>query len=428
MHTTAELTVDAAAIAHNTRLFSERTAGQLMAVLKADGFGHGSLAPLVLANGADWLGVTSIAEAMTLRAEAPAAPLLSWLNPLDADYEAAIRADVDLAVSSMRQLRFVAAAASRARRAARVHLHLDVGMNRDGAPRGEWAALCEMARLWQAQGSIDVVGIMGHLSSASDPTSPETDRERMIFDNGVRVARRRGLSPRIRHLAASAATLTRPDTHYELSRVGAGLYGIDPSRTVALRPALTLTAPVVSVRRVPRGSGVGYGHTYTTSSETTLALLPLGYGDGLPRTASGRAFVQLRGRRYPVVGLFSMDQIVVDVGDDGIQPGERATVFGPGTSGEPTVAEWADWAGTLEHDIVVGVGARVHRVDRRTIPAAAAASAALPQPTGLPEPIVPPEPSGPPTSPAAPALARSTDRPAGSDRPLPRRKQNCAAI
>jgi alanine racemase len=143
--------------------------------------------------------------------------------------------------------------------------------------------------------------------------------------------------------------------------VGAGLFGIDPARTTALRPALRLTAPVVSVKRVPRGSGVGYSHTWSTARDTSLALLPLGYGDGLPRTASGRAEVQLRGRRRPIVGVFSMDQVVVDVGDDLIRPGETATIFGSGDTGEPTVREWAEWAGTIDHAIMVGIGSRVRR-------------------------------------------------------------------
>ena len=141
----------------------------------------------------------------------------------------------------------------------------------------------------------------------------------------------------------------------------AGLAGIDPSRTTRLRPALTLTAPVVAVRRVRAGSPVGYGHSWAAPADTNLGLLPVGYADGLPRAASGQAEIMVRGRRCPVAGLISMDQTVIDLRSQQVHPGEIATVFGPGTSGEPTVADWAAWAGTIEHEIVTGIGARVHR-------------------------------------------------------------------
>ncbi|ROQ39744.1 alanine racemase [Frondihabitans sp. PhB188] len=362
MSTAAELTVDADAVARNTRLFAERAHGHLMAVLKADAFGHGDLARVATDNGASWLGTTSLADAHDLRERAPGTPILSWLNPVDADWGGAVVAGIDVAVPTAEHLHAVSRAAAAAGGIARIHLHIDLGINRDGAARSDWAALCELAALHErTSGRVRVVGIMGHLSSADAPSSPENARERMLFDNAVRVARARGLRPVVRHLAASAATLTQPEALYDLSRVGAGLYGIDPSRTTSLHSALTLTAPIVSVKRVGAGAGVGYAHTWSTSRPTSLALLPVGYGDGLPRTASGRAWVQVRGRRRPVVGLFSMDQVVVDVGDDPVMAGETATVFGPGDHGEPTVREWADWSGTIDHAIVVGIGARVTR-------------------------------------------------------------------
>ena len=177
----------------------------------------------------------------------------------------------------------------------------------------------------------------------------------------MQTARTAGLRPAVRHLAATAAALTDPRTHHTLCRIGAGLAGIDPSRTTRLHPALTLTAPVVAVRRVRAGRPVGYGHSWIAPADTNLGLLPVGYADGLPRAASGHAEVMVRGRRCPVAGLISMDQTVVDLGSQQVHPGEIATVFGPGTSGEPTVADWAAWAGTIEHEIVTGIGARVHR-------------------------------------------------------------------
>ncbi len=359
-----ELTVDLEAVAANSRLFAARAAGELMAVVKADGFGHGSLAVArtALANGATWLGVTSIEEALPLRSAGLQAPILSWLNPVDADYGAAIGSDVDLAVPSREHLTAIAAHG----RPARVHLHLDAGMARDGCPPTLWPQLCRAARRAEQQGLVRVVGVMGHLGCADVPDDPANAAGRTRFAWAVEVARSVGLRPSQRHLAATAATLTDPRAHHTLSRIGGGLVGIDPSGTTALRPAMTLTAPIVSVRRVRAGTPVGYGNTHVTTSTTWLGLLPVGYADGLPRSASNRAEVLVRGRRCPVVGRISMDQTVVDLGPTSAEPAEQVTVFGPGDLGEPTVADWAGWADTIEHEIVTGIGPRVTRSLRPT--------------------------------------------------------------
>jgi alanine racemase len=245
---------------------------------------------------------------------------------------------------------------------ARVHLQLDVGMARDGAEPERWGQLCRLAAAAEAEGLLRVVGVMGHLGCTDPGHDCAADATR-VFILAARVARAAGLRPRVRHLAATAATLTDPRTHFETCRVGAGLVGIDPSGTTVLRPAMTLTAPVISVREVPEGARVGYGHGHTTSGATRLALLPLGYADGVPRTATGRAEVLLGGRRCPVAGLVSMDQTVIDVTAlPGVAPGDTATLLGPGDAGEPTPQDWARWAGTIPHDIVTGIGARVRRL------------------------------------------------------------------
>lgn len=357
------LTVDLEAVAANVSLFAQRVAGRLMAVVKADGFGHDAVAVArtALANGASSLGVTSWEEARSLRDEGIAAPVLSWLNPVDADFASAIRRRVDLAVPGVGHLQAVAAAAVLAGRHADVHLHADVGMARDGADPACWDELCRQARLLEQRGLVRVIGVMGHLGSADSPGDPDNRTGLRRFETAVAQARRHGLRPRLRHLAATSATLSAPATHFDLCRVGAGLFGIDASRTTQLHPAMTLTAPVVSVRDVPPGTSVGYGHTHVTARHTRLALLPLGYADGVPRAASGRAWIQVGGRRHRMVGLVSMDQLVVDVGTSGVEPGDVATVFGSGDHGEPTVQEWARWAGTIEHDIVTGIGRRVSR-------------------------------------------------------------------
>ena len=354
--------IDLDAVAANTTLLARRAAGELMAVVKADGFGHGAVdvARTALAHGAGSLGVTTLDEARTLRDAGLAVPILSWLDAVDADWAFAVSHDIDVAVPSLAHLDAIAAAPGRSR----IHLYVDTGMARDGAEPALWASLCRAARRAEQRGQVEVVGVMGHLGCADDPADDCNALARTRFVWALETARAAGLRPRHRHLAATAATLTDPRTHHTMSRVGAGLVGIDPTGTTPLRPSMTLTAPVVQVRRVRAGTGVGYGHAYVAPAPTHLGLVPLGYADGIPRAASGLAEVLVRGVRRPVVGRVSMDQLVVDLGSRRLDPGEAVTVFGPGDHGEPTVADWARWAGTIEHEIVTGLGARV---ERRTI-------------------------------------------------------------
>lgn len=352
----ATLEVDLGAVTANVRTIKSRTAGELMAVVKADGYGHCQIdvARAALAGGATRLGVTSIDEARPLRAAGLTQRILSWLNPLDADFAAAVRLDIELAVPGLDHLHTIARTAP----GARVHLHLDTGMGRDGAEPARWDALCRAAR----QAEVRVVGIMGHLPCADQPGHPANTLGRNTFDWGLRMARAAGLRPADHHLAATAATLSDPLSHHTMSRIGAGLVGIDESGTVRLRPALTLTAPLVTIRDIPAGSSVGYGHTWTARRATRLGLIPVGYADGLPRLASGRAEVWAAGARRPVAGRISMDMTIIDLGPGThMNVGDLVTIFGPGDKGEPTTAEWAGWAETLEHEIVTGLSARLHR-------------------------------------------------------------------
>ena len=340
-------------MADNTRTIAGRTGAEVMAVVKADGFGLGAVdvARTALAHGATWLGVTTLAEAVQLRDARIDVPLLSWLHGPDADWAGAVARHVDLAIASVAHLDALVARAP----GARIHLQLDTGLARDGADPREWLTLCRAAARAERRGLVSVVGVMGHLAHHEDAAG----RERFAW--GVTVARRCGLRPRHRHLAATAATLTDPRSHHTMVRIGAGLVGIDPSGTTALRGALTLTAPVVTVREVEAGTSVGYGHTWTAPARTRLGLVPLGYADGLPLAASGRAEVQVSGRRRPLVGRISMDQVVVDLGGTGAGLGDLVTVLGPGDHGEPTVHDWAHWSGTLAHEILTGLGSRTRR-------------------------------------------------------------------
>ncbi len=366
----AEAVVDLAAVRHNVGVLRAVAPGAaVMAVVKADGYGHGAapVARAALAAGASWLGVATPDEALDLRADGIDAPLLAWLYLPDDDVTAAVAAGVDLSVSSRAHLRAVLAAVGRAGVPARLHLKIDSGLSRNGATPREWPDLLDAAAKAVADGAVEVVAVWSHLAHADTPDHPMLDRQAARLTAAWRTARDRGLDP-IRHLANSAATLTRPDLHFDLVRPGIAVYGLDPLgrpvRETPLRPAMTFRARVALTKRVPAGEGVSYGHAWTTPRETTLALLPVGYADGVSRALNrdGRMRVQLAGALRPVVGKVCMDQIVVDCGDAEVREGDRAVLFGPGADGEPTAQDWADELGTIHYEVVTGVhGRRVTR-------------------------------------------------------------------
>lgn len=360
---TARLETDLEAVAANVRWIRSRTQGELMAVVKADGFGAGlgPLAHTALVNGATWLGVAGLEEARAVRRAGLLAPMLSWRNDLTSDFAWALAHGVDLAISDVGQLQAVTEAGRRTGRVARLHLHADCGMAREGAAPEDWAALCRRAHRAELDGLAEVVAVMGHLAVADRPEDPENARERARFAAAVRIAHEAGLRPRHRHLAATAAALHDRASRHTMVRVGAGLVGIDPAGGTDLRGALRLTSSVLSVRAAAAGTPVGYGHTWRAPQPTVLGVVGLGYADGIPRSSSGRGEVLVAGRRCAVVGRVSMDQVVVDLGAEGARPGAQVTVFGPGDAGEPRLEDWARWAGTIPHEIATGVGPRVHR-------------------------------------------------------------------
>jgi len=346
------------AVAANVHRVREATGARIMAVVKADGYGHGALvvAESALAAGATWLGVTDVAEAVALREAGIEVPILSWLNPAGADACVAARHRIDIAVGSVDELRELVADAVEPVRA---HLHVDTGMCRGGVPVEDWRELLEVARA--AAGRIEVVGVMGHLPRADegDPgaNAPAVLRMRQARDAVLRA----GFGPVLVHLAATSGALTDPATHFGMVRVGAGLVGIDPSESVALTGASRLTASVVQSAFVPRGTAIGYGGVFVTERATHVSVIGVGYADGIPRELSGGAGIEIEGRRHPIVGRVSMDQIVVDTGEVEVLRGTTATVFGPEGGAVPSVQEWARWAGTIPHTIVTGIGTRVQR-------------------------------------------------------------------
>ena len=363
----AEVRVDLDAIRANVAHLVAGTSAEVMAVVKSDGYGHGMVASAraALDGGATWLGVASLPEATALRASGVTAPILAWLIAPGLPLHEAVAAGIDLSVAAPALLDEVIVAADRAERVARVHLKIDTGMSRGGATPAEWPLLVEAAAKARADGLIDVVGVWSHLACADEPGHPSVDAQLAAFHDALEVAGRFGVTPRYRHLANSAAVLTRPDTHFDLVRPGLAVYGLSPmgGRAAGLRPAMTARARVMLAKRVPAGSGVSYGHTYVTPAETTVAVVPLGYADGVPRHASSTAPVRIGGRTHTISGRVCMDQFVVDCGDDPVQAGDVVTLFGPGDDGEPTVDDWAAAAGTINYEIVARFGsARVSRV------------------------------------------------------------------
>ncbi|MCU0264681.1 MAG: alanine racemase [Actinomycetia bacterium] len=368
----AQALVDVAAVTANVALLRDRAgAAGVLAVVKADGYGHGLLpcARAAVAGGAGWLGTALLEEALALRAAGLTGPrVLAWLLDPGDPFAAAVRADVDLSASAPWAVRAAADAARETGRPARLHLKVDSGLGRAGCPPADWAELVGTALAAAADGLVEVVGLWSHLAYADAPRHPTTDRQLDAFRAAVEVAERAGVRPEVRHLANSAATLTRPDTHFDLVRPGLAVYGLSPipdeatPAELGLRPAMTLAARLALVKRVPAGHGVSYLHRYTTARETTLGLVPLGYADGIPRAATNGGPVLAAGRRRTVAGTVCMDQFVVDLGDDPAAEGDEVVLFGPGDRGEPTAEDWARAVGTISYEIVTRVGPRVPRV------------------------------------------------------------------
>ncbi|MGG5171016.1 alanine racemase [Pseudarthrobacter sp. J1738] len=367
--------IDLAAIRHNvTRLAAMVSPAKVMAVVKADGYGHGAIqvARAALEAGAHWLGTAHISEALALRAAGIEAPLLAWLHTPDSDFDAALEAGIDLGASGW-ELAPIVEAAHRTQRPARVHLKIDTGLGRNGSTAAAWDEFVGEAVEYQDEGLLRVVGIFTHLAVADEPDRPETDEQLARFREAVAVAKDAGIDPEVRHVANTPAALSRPDAHFDMVRLGIGIYGLSPfahhsSADLGLIPAMTLRTLVANCKDVPAGQGVSYGLNYATQAASTLALVPLGYADGVPRVATGGP-VRINGVTHSVVGRIAMDQMVVDLGERPAESlateslvGAEAVLFGTGHDGGPTVDDWALAAGTINYEVVTRISPRVPRV------------------------------------------------------------------
>ena len=393
--------VDLAAIRHNLGVLRAAAPGALqLATVKANAYGHG-LVPVALAaldGGADWLGVAQLAEAFTLRrgldeAGVPRAdaPLLAWISTSSSDFAAAIEADIDVSVSWTWVLADICAAARAVGRPARVHVKIDTGMSRAGSTLADLPALASALRMAADDGLVDVVGAWSHMSRADDPSeagNASTASHVRIFEEGLAILADAGITPRIRHLAATSGILWHPEAHYDMVRAGIGLYGLSPDPAVAtseqlgLIPALELRAPLTSVKVIEEGTPVSYGGTWVAPTRRWIGLVPLGYGDGILRAVSNKARVVVHTAsgpfNAPLIGRVCMDQFMVDLGPAQASPGtptarsgqapaapgDTAILFGSGAGGEALADDWADAASTINYEIVTHLGTHIPRTYR----------------------------------------------------------------
>ena len=374
---TASAEIDLAAFRTNVATLAAHVGdAALMVVVKADAYGHGVAACAREARvaGASWLGVATPTEALALRAHGDTGRLLCWLYGPSEDLSPLVAADVDVSAASAEDVSRLVAAAAVNERAARVHLKVDTGLTRNGAPEHGWDELFAAAAEAVEAGALTVVGLWSHLAAADEPGHPSVAVQLAAFDRAYAAARLAGLQPALRHLANSAGALILPEARFDLVRVGIAAYGIEPApglaalAGVSLTPVMRLRAQLALVKRIDAGTGVSYGWTWTAPEDTVVGLVPLGYADGVPRHAGNTAEVAVRGERAPVRGRICMDQLVVELGPGSrAEPGDEVTLFGAG-DGAPTAADWAAACGTIGYEIVTRIGARVPRHHRHATP------------------------------------------------------------
>jgi alanine racemase len=362
-----KLTIDLNNVAHNLdtmRKLVNASGSQVkvMGVVKADAYGHGMLqvARKIEAEGVDYLGVADLAEAQTLRSAGITSHILAWLHDPQDDFVSAIKHEIDVAVSSKGQLLRVKKAAALVGSPAQIHIKVDTGLSRNGVTIDELEELLTETKAAVADGLVQTVGIFSHLSS----TGVKEDLAQIErFEQALALAAKLGVEFDLRHLTASDGTLSYPQAHYDMVRLGIALYGLSPfsdnrAAEYGLKPVMTAESTVVQTKRVQAGEGVSYGYLYRTPKETTLALVPVGYAEGLPRNASGKAEVTINNKNYKILSRIAMDQFVVDVGDASVSPGDRVVIFG---NGGPTADDLATAADTINYEIVTRIGSRFNR-------------------------------------------------------------------
>ena len=370
----ARAEINLAAIAENLKLIKSKTSAQVLAVVKADAYGHGliNVAKAAEKSGADWLGTALLEEGIALRNGGITKPIISWLTPIGEDFRTAINLDIDLSVSSIELLNEVILVGKSINKVPRVHIEIDTGMNRGGFGDDWGLLLPEIVKAVKAN-EIKPIGIWSHFARADEPNEVMNKTQLDVFTQKVKQLNDAGVSPEFIHIANSAASLSNEAAHKNIIRWGIGLYGLSPdvinmgdSKSLGLKPAMKLFAKLQLVKAVKAGQSVGYGGTAITKSDTKLGVVTLGYADGVPRNANNSAGIYVAGKRAPIIGRVSMDQFVVDLGtDSSAKTGDEVIVFGDGSQGEYTIDEWAKACGTINYEIVTRIGVRVPRIYSR---------------------------------------------------------------
>jgi len=356
--------VDLNAIRSNVRAIKQRTKAEYLAVVKANAYGHGDVevSKAALGAGATWLGVILVAEGRRLREAGIDAPILALHEPDPSDAADAVALGLTPCVFTETGIAALDEAAERVRTRVPVHLKIDTGLNRLGIPV---ARIDEAVAALAKASHLDVQGVFSHFAFADQPDHPFIDTQIARFHDALDALGRHGIEPPIRHLANSAATLTRPETHFDLVRVGIATYGLAPgprlSDAMTYAPAMSLKARVAMVKRIRAGEGVSYGLRFVAERDTTIASIPLGYADGWTRHAGGTATVLIGGKRCPAVGTVTMDSFMVDVGDDAVDVGDEAVLFGVQGNERVGAEEIADAMGTINYEVVTQVSSRVPR-------------------------------------------------------------------
>lgn len=361
-------TIDYKQLSANAAAIIKVTKVPLMAVVKADAYGHGLVpsAQAALAGGATWLGTAFIDEAIELRESGITAPILAWLTPPTDDFARALEFTIDLSVSSLDQLAAIVSASEKVGVKARIHLKVDTGMTRSGA-LDEFPTLVSSIGELLDEERIELIGTWSHLACADEPENPMNLNQYERFIGALDYLESEGINPGIRHLSNSGAVVHFPNFAFDMVRAGILLYGYIPGARRAqhldVTPIMELSADVALVKRVPAGSTIGYGATIHLPEDRFIALIPLGYADGIPRQLGSEIWCTIAGVRYPLIGRVSMDQVTVDLGrQTSVKAGDRAVFFGPNTT--VSADDWAKAAGTISYEILARLGARIPRVAR----------------------------------------------------------------
>ena len=367
----ASAEINLSAITQNFKSIKSRTTADVLAVVKADAYGHG-LIPVSKAleeAGANWFGTALLEEAINLRKAGILKPIISWLTPLGEDFKSAIDLDIDLGIPSIDLLDEVIKAASLTGKTARIHLEIDTGMSRGGV-LSEWDQLIKSVLAGVNLKQLKVIGIWSHFARADEPDELMNQEQLSLFEEKVNQAKAAGIDAQFIHIANSAALFTNKSAHKNIIRSGIALFGLSPdiktigdSSSLGLKPAMKLKAKLNLVKEVKAGSSVGYGGTAVIKSDTKLGVVALGYADGIPRSTNNLAGVFVNKKRAPIIGRVSMDQFVVDLGiTSTAKTGDEVIVFGDGSNGEYTVDEWAKAANTINYEIITRIGPRVPRI------------------------------------------------------------------